>query len=212
MNLNRWLQFGAVLVVAFLLSVGAGVWLGRQRTGPPVANVPTPSPAATALSTASLPPTPSPTLTVSPTVAPTFTPSPGPPTVPPTLPPSPSPASPPALDPPTAEDFADALQALFRSGDTQYLADRLHPLVFERYGEGQCRDYVSGFEADPKTVWTVMSSSGPDPWAWETDGLTTIVTDAWTVVVEIPDNGQRDVHFAPFDGTWRWFVDCGDPR
>jgi hypothetical protein len=24
--------------------------------------------------------------------------------------------------------------------------------------------------------------------------------------------GRRDLHFAPADGRWRWFLDCGNPR
>ena len=204
MNLNRWMQFGAVLVVAFLLSVGAGAWLSRQGTGPPAASTPTPSPAPTAVFTASPPSTRPPT----PTVAPTPTASPFTPTASPTA----TASAPPALDPPTAEDFAAALLAAFQSGDTEYLLDRVHPLVFERYGEGQCRRHVSGLPADPSASWTVQSSSGPAPWEWETDDLTTTVGDTWTVTIRIPGEGQRDIHFAPFEGTWRWFVDCGEPR
>lgn len=214
LNRTRWIQYGVLLVVAFALSVGAGAWLGRQRTGTPVASVPTPSPAPTALFTASPPPTLPPTPT--PTVAPTPTPSPVPPTAsptaPPTAPPTATPSAPPPLDPPTAEEFADALLAAFQSGDTQYLLDRVHPVVFERYGVRQCRRHVNGFAADPSASWTVQSSSGPAPWEWETDGLTTTVSDTWTVTIRIPDEGQRDIHFAPFEGTWRWFVDCGEPR
>lgn len=193
-----------LLVVAFVLSVGAGAWVGRQRTGTPVASVPTPSPAPTAVFTAS----PSPTLPVTPTAAPTPNPSPVPPTAPPTA----TPSAVPSLDPPTAEEFADALLAAFQSGDTQYLFDRVHPVVFERYGMRQCRRHVDGFAADPSASWTVQSSSGPAPWEWETDDLTTTVGDTWTVTIRIPGEGQRDIHFAPFEGTWRWFVDCGEPR
>jgi hypothetical protein len=204
LNLNRWMQFGAVLVVAFLLSVGAGAWLSRQRTGTSVAIVPTPSPAPTVLSTAS----PAPTAPPTPTSAPTPSPSPAPGTASPAVPST----TPPALDPPTADEFADALLVAFQSGDSQYLFDRLHPAVFDRYGMRQCRRHIDGLPADPSARWTVQSSSGPAPWAWETDGLTTTVSDAWTVTIRIPDEGQREIHFAPFEGTWRWFTDCGEPR
>jgi hypothetical protein len=115
------------------------------------------------------------------------------------------------LDPATPEEFADDLLVAFQTGDGQYLFDHLHPLVFDRYGERQCRRYVNGFAPDPSASWTVQSSTGPAPWGWVTD-LITAVADAWTVTIEIPGEGQREVHFAPFEGTWRWFVDCGDPR
>jgi hypothetical protein len=118
----------------------------------------------------------------------------------------------PALDPPSAEELADGLLAAFQTGDAQYLFDRLHPLVFDRYGERQCRRHINGFAPNPGAQWTVVTSSGPAPWSWETDGLSTTVGDTWTVTLDEPGTGQRDVHFAPADGKWRWFLDCGDPR
>lgn len=210
MNLNRWMQLGAVLVVAFLLSIGAGAWLNRQRTGPSVAVVPTPTPAATTAPTPSAAP---PTPTRTPTPSPSPTPPTVPPTSPPTLPPTAPPATPAPLDPPTAEEFAADLLAAFQTGGTQYLYERLHPLVLERYGARQCRRYVNEeLPPDPSASWTVLSSTGPAPWDWETDDLTTKVDDTWTVTIRIPEEGEREVHFTPFEGTWRWFVDCGDPR
>jgi hypothetical protein len=201
-NQSRWIQYGILLVVAFALSVGAGAFIGRQRAGPPVATVPSPTPVLASATPTTAPATP--TSPASPT------PSPIPPSNPPTS--SPTPSAPPALDPPTAEDFADVLLAAFQTGDTQYLFDRLHPLVFERYGERQCRRHLNTFEADPTASWSVQSSTGPAPWDWITDEVTTTVNETWTIVIEVPDEGEREVHFAPFEGTWRWFLDCGDPR
>jgi hypothetical protein len=202
---TRWIQYGVLLAVAFVLSVGAGALIGRSRTGAPVAVVPTPTPAATATLTPSVAP-------ATPTIAPTATPSHAPPTNPPTPPPTLPPTAPPVLDPPTAEEFAGDLLAAFQSDDKQYLFERLHPLVAERYGERQCRRYVNDLPPDPDASWTVLSSTGPAPWDWVTDDLTTTVDGTWTVAIEIPDEGQREVHFTPSEGTWRWFLDCGDPR
>ena len=204
MTRTRWIQYGILLTVAFVSSVGAGAFIGRQRTAP-VASVPTPTPSLIATATPS-PAPPTPTLAVTPT------PSPIPPTVAPTpthsVPQSPPPSAPSALDPPTAEEFASELLVAFQSGDTSYLFDRLHPLVFERYGERRCRRYVNRLPPDPSASWDVQSSSGPAPWDWVTDGLTTTVTDTWTVSIDIPDEDPRDVHFTPSEGTWRWFADC----
>ena len=211
MNRTRWIQYGVLLAVAFVLSIGAGAFIGGQRTGPPVASVPTPTHAVTRTPTASpLPPTP--------TAVPTPTPGSVPPSNPPTAPPTPLPTVPPTaaptLDPPTAEDFARDLLAAIQTADTVYIFDRLHPLVSERYGARQCRRFVNTTFAagDPDASWTVKSSSGPAPWDWVTDGLTTTVEDTTTVTVEIPDNPERELHFTPFEGTWRWFADCGEPR
>lgn len=153
-----------------------------------------------------------PTVALTPTSSASTTPSAAPPTASSTALPTATPSAPPALDPATAEEFAFELLTAFRSDDAAYLYERLHPLVPERYGERQCRRYVNALPPDPGADWTVQSSSGPAPWDWETDGLTTTVADTWTVAIEIPDEGQREVHFTPFEGTWRWFVDCGDPR
>jgi hypothetical protein len=204
LNRNRWIQFGVVLAFAFLLSVGAGALIGRSRTSAPVGAVPTPTPA----NSSTITPSAAPTAT---TTTPSHSPSPIPPTLPPTIPPTPTTSVPPTLDPPTAEEFAADLMAAFQAGDTQYLFDRLHPLVIERYGSDQCRSYASGFDPDPETSWTVRNSSGPHTWVWETDGLSTTVEGTWTVRVTIPDAGRRAVHFTPFEGTWRWFADCTPP-
>ena len=203
MTRARWIQYGLVLAVAFVVSMGVGAFIGRQRSAPPVASVPTQTPALSTATPSATPPTATP---------PTAAPGPSGPTFPPTIPPSPPPSAPPTLDPPTAEDFAAALLAAFQTGDNGYLFDRLHPLVLERYGERQCRRHVNSFVADPSASWTVQSSSGPAPWDWVTDDLTTTVADTWTVMIDVPNEGQREVHFVPFEGTWRWFVDCGEPR
>jgi hypothetical protein len=209
LNRTRWIQYGAVLAIAFVLSIGAGAWIGRQRTGAPVANVPTPTPALTATATPSpAPPTATPAPTPTPSLLPATLP---PPTSSPTSPATVPPSAPPPLDPATAEQFAMDLLAAFQAGDTQYLFDRLHPLVIERYGSDQCRNYTSGFDPNPETSWTVRNSSGPQSWVWGTDGLSTTVEGTWTVRVRIPDEGRRAVHFAPFEGTWRWFADCTPP-
>jgi len=185
--------------------------IGRQAAAPPVANVPTPTPALTPTATPS-PAPPTPTTAPTPTPTPSPVPPTTPPTTPPTLPPTVPPSAPAALDPPTAEDFAAALLTAFQTGDTAYLIERIHPAVFERYGERQCRRHVNGFEAEPDAEWTFVSSSGPAPWDWVTDDVTTTINDTWTVTIDEPDAEPRDLHFAPFEGTWRWFTDCGRPR
>ena len=128
------------------------------------------------------------------------------------MPPPPTVAPTVLLDPATAEDFAADLLAAIQAGDTQYLFDRLHPAVIARYDTSQCRAKVDGFTADPSATWTVVSSSGPAPWSWASDNLATTIDDAWTVTVKEPGKPRRDLHFAPADGLWRWFVDCGTPH
>jgi hypothetical protein len=162
--------------------------------------------------------TPVPTPTVPATSSPTFQPSIGPsdaPTTPPSGQPSGSPTALPTvlLDPATAEEFATDLAAAISDGQNPYLVARLHPATIDRYGLAQCRAYIRDTISGSPITWEVQSSAGPAPWDYVTDDLTTTIPDAWAVTVRQPgaDPEIRDLHFAPFEGTWRWFTDCGEP-
>jgi len=116
------------------------------------------------------------------------------------------------LDPPTAEEFADDLAAAQREGDDEYLLARLHPAVIERYGTRQCRTHIRDDVSGTDVNWEVQGSNGPAPWDYTSDGLTTTIEDTWIVtVLEPPTTDPRELHFAPSEGTWRWFTDCGEP-
>ena len=51
-------------------------------------------------------------------------------------------------------------------------------------------------------------------WSYETDDVATTIDDASSVSIRQAgaDPEFRELHFAKFDGTWRWFTDCGNPR
>jgi hypothetical protein len=117
------------------------------------------------------------------------------------------------LDPATAEEFATDLAAAISDSQNLYLLARLHPATIERYGLAQCRTYIQDTLSGTQITWEVQVSSGPAPWDYITDDLTTTIADAWAVTVRQPgaDPEIRDLHFAPSDGTWRWFTDCGEP-
>ena len=117
------------------------------------------------------------------------------------------------LDPATAEEFATDLAAAISDGQNLYLLARLHPATIDRYGLEQCRAYISDTISGSPITWEVQSSAGPAPRDYITDDLTTpIACDAWAVTVRQPGaDPDRDLHFAPFEGTWRWFTDGGEP-
>jgi hypothetical protein len=171
------------------------------ETATPVVTPTAPTPTGPATS----PPASSPS--ASPNGAPTTTPT-GQPSGPP---PTATPTSP--LDPATAEEFASDLAAAIRDGQNEYLLDRLHPATIDRYGLPQCRTYIRDTISGSDITWEVQGSTGPTSWDYITDGATTTIPDAWAVTVRQPgaDPEIRDLHFAPFEGTWRWFTDCGDP-
>lgn len=86
-------------------------------------------------------------------------------------------------------------------------------MTVDRYGAQQCRRYVKQAVSGDQITWEIRGSTGPAAWDYTTDGLTTTVPDAWAVSVRQPgaDPEQRELHFAPAEGSWRWFTDCGDP-
>ena len=77
-----------------------------------------------------------------------------------------------------------------------------------------CRRYIRQDVSGDAITWDVHGATGPAAWDYVTDGLTTTIDDAWTVPVTQAEATppERELHFAPVDGTWRWFTDCGNPR
>ena len=108
--------------------------------------------------------------------------------------------------------FVPELVAAIRSGDNGFKFDRLHPLVLARYGDATCRNGLSA--AQPTFAMDVVSVGAPEPWAWETDGLSTVVT---ATPVEVKRTGADGavvdavIHLADAEGELRWFTDCGTP-
>lgn len=200
MDRTRWLYFGAIMLVAFVASAAVGAWVGRQRGAEPISAVASPTPVVTASPTTAATTNPPP---ATPTVATSAGPSP----VPPTAAPSPS------LDPPTAGQFALDIAAKITAGDSQYMFERLHPAVIDRYGEAACHAYVDSIAGHVKQ-WTVDDVTGPAAWTYTTDALDTLIAAAWTVSVNEPaaEISAHDLHVAAVDGRWRWFTDCGEPR
>jgi hypothetical protein len=208
------------LLATFAVGVLSGALLGRALNAPP--SVPPVSVASTAPTVHPVVETPAPVVRPTaiataepiPSPPPTHTPTPTPtalPTSSPTPTPSPSPASSPTLDPATADEFALELAAALNDRDGTYLLSHLHPAVIARYGQTQCVDHIATLTGGAS--WQVQESSGPVGWDYVSDELTTTVPDAWSVTVRQlnGDPELRELHFAPADGTWRWFTDCGDP-
>jgi hypothetical protein len=111
------------------------------------------------------------------------------------------------------ESFVPRLAAAIREGNQGFLFQRLHPLVLERYGEQQCRTALEAFD-DPSFELEVLSTTGPDPWRWRTDGVTTRVEETFDVEVTRRAGGEETsdvVHVSPVGRQQRWFTDCGDP-
>ena len=109
--------------------------------------------------------------------------------------------------------FVAQLVAAIQAGDTDTLYALLHPATIERYGEAACRAKLSEF-VDPTFEIQVDAISPQAAWEYVADGLTTTIPNAWTVSAMRTRGGVTEaatLHFAPSDGSVRWFTDCGEP-
>ncbi len=112
---------------------------------------------------------------------------------------------------PDTEGFIVDMGEALRVGDEVLLFDRLHPVVLERYGEEQCRTYLETLEV-PDLVLEFRDVTGPEPWDWTLDDLTTPFAEAYTVTLyNSQAGGETELHLVLVGGELRWFTDCGDP-
>ncbi|WP_436794822.1 hypothetical protein [Actinospongicola halichondriae] len=108
--------------------------------------------------------------------------------------------------------FVDAVHV----HDVGTLIDRLHPVVFELFGEEQCLDFVGQRFNNPELSMEVVEVGPPETWTWEIDGRTVDVDDTVTVTliqIEEVDGAPAtmEVHLALDGDDVAWFTDCGDP-
>jgi hypothetical protein len=128
-----------------------------------------------------------------------------------------TPTPPPELANPTleAQEFYLDFNNAFALRDVDWLFSNLHPKVFEVYRPDTCRTYLEGVVSTPIMVG-VQIATGPGPWTWIQDGISTPIDNAYTVIVNLTAQGQtnqQEVHLAPGPGgNLNWFTDCGVPN
>ena len=184
MNGRRWL--GLLLIIAGVALFGYGAWrlLGDGGDGTP-----------------SLTPGASASQAIS---------SKAPSASPPSVPPTPTPVPP--LGEADVRTFVEALVAATRAGDLDARMAALHPATLDRYGNLACATKLAG--GSPTFSIEVLEVRAQAAWDYMTDGLTTTIPDAWSVIANQTEGDVTTpvtVHFAPFGGTVRWFTDCGEP-
>jgi hypothetical protein len=113
------------------------------------------------------------------------------------------------------QKFLDKLNAAVRKADTDTRLALLHTAVIERYGEQQCRDFLSTPEAQDTTRKDkVQRVDKPRPFEFTTDDGTFPIPNAQQVLVQETYQGKksrREIHVARVDGQYRYFIDCGVP-
>ena len=227
-NQRQYLGLGAIPVGWVIVSVSIGLLLtrdGRSNASPAGADgIPATSDDATAIATTEGSPatavvttsTPPPTATpTTPTAAPTATPTPVP-TATPTPEPTPTPTpvpTPVTFSDEEVEAFLADLGDAGGANDIDSLMAWLHPAVFARYGEANCRSYLETIELALDV--TVREVFEPAPWDWlVNDGDAGRFEEAIEVEIARLVGSQTLVqllHIVPEDGELKWLTDCGDP-
>jgi hypothetical protein len=113
-----------------------------------------------------------------------------------------------------AQQFLNQLDTAVRQGNIEFRVARLNPAVIERYGEQQCRDFLSGQPADTTRRDRVKRVGKPEAFEYDTDNLSVTIPDAISVAVRETRMGKkadRNLHLARVNGELTYFVDCGQP-
>jgi hypothetical protein len=115
--------------------------------------------------------------------------------------------------------FFIRLETAVRDGNQESVAANLGGAAVDRYGISTCEAYLASRDPSPEQRFEILSVSGPAPWDYVTDGLTTTVPDAWTVQARVTGpnaSGEvltrdAELHVQVSDGMVFWFTDCGEP-
>jgi|GEM_PF-6219576 len=110
-------------------------------------------------------------------------------------------------------EFVAQLSAAFQTPDLDFLLERLHPEVLQRYGAQTCQAYLPEI-VDPTRSLTVISLVSFGQWQWDSDGLSTVVPDVYVVEMDHTFQGETtrfEGHFGMVDDMLYWFTDCGTP-
>lgn len=120
--------------------------------------------------------------------------------------------TPPTTPPETVEDFLLTFAAAIANADTDFLLDRLHPVVLEQHGADLCRTFIAReilALVDYKLAGAVPA---PVPKTYTTPaGSTTLPVHYEDIPVTFTFQGQRfeaTASLAIEDGTVRWFAAC----
>jgi hypothetical protein len=115
--------------------------------------------------------------------------------------------------------FFVKLEAAVRDGTQESMSASLGGAVVDRYGVATCEAYLASRDPSPEQRFEIVSISGPAPWDYTTDGLTTTVPDAYSVQARVTgpnasgEVATRDaeLHVTVGDSMVFWYTDCGSP-
>ena len=112
------------------------------------------------------------------------------------------------------QQFLAQLDTAVRQGNIDFRVARLNPAVVERYGEQQCRDFLSAQPPDNTRRDRVTRVGKPESFEYDTDNLSVTIADAIPVHVRATRMGKKadqNLHLARVNGELTYFIDCGAP-
>lgn len=115
------------------------------------------------------------------------------------------------IAPETVEEFVEAFSAALESGDRAFIGDRLHPVVYEGWGEDLCAAWIDR-EIMALSDYTLVSvNSGPANASVSTPNGSVSVADVFAADVTYTYQGQAfdsGGSFALVDGAMYWLGQC----
>lgn len=125
----------------------------------------------------------------------------------------PEPTEPKASAQETPEEFYTLWVAAFRAGDGDFLFERLHPLVLQRYGEQRCITFTDQLQVDDFAV-DILRVRTAKTFVYTTDGESDSLSSALPIRIRLTSGGRtstQTAHVAYAGDELHWFTDCGDP-
>jgi hypothetical protein len=112
----------------------------------------------------------------------------------------------PEVTPAMLEAFVEGVATAVRDKNSMFLLEHLDPAVLTRYGPGACQTYLEGLE-DPTFSIRMLGFSGPEPWDFVRDDLSTSIPRAYSINANVTSQGETS-SIDDF-GLLYWFSDCG---
>jgi hypothetical protein len=110
------------------------------------------------------------------------------------------------------EAFVEGVASAVRDKNTTFLFERLDPAVLTRYGQPACQAYLEGLD-DPTFSVRMVDYSGPAPWDFVRDDISTPIPRAYSIAANVTSMGETsamDLHISIDDfGLLYWLTDCG---
>lgn len=111
----------------------------------------------------------------------------------------------------TVDEFTEAFAAALEVQDLEFLFDRLHPTVIDRFGEASCRSHLAAEFSPMRDYRIVGTVTGPESREVETPtGTVTLeVFDAEVAFSYLGQEFEATGTFSLVGGEMHWFATCG---